>query len=273
MTKQPLPLPARQAALCKALDTVVLLGFPEWSIWDIPLVGHEIGLAYANDQNNRGLIEIVQGFTSNGSSGRPEKHTRPAQESVHELLADAFGAYTLGLAYACAALLLRLNPVYGEQPDYGRPRDIDRAQVIMTTLMVEAQKASMGGGTFTDAVELLRETWQAAVRAHAGPALEEKPVEEGWIQDLSQQAVDHFDSMFTIRPYDWPLRASSHSPEALHRSLPREPDIPALDAARMSSVIRPEPDASVADLVSRAAAAANAGEDVTAEGLLREVRR
>lgn len=33
LTKRSLPLPGRQAALGNALESVVLLGFPEWSIW------------------------------------------------------------------------------------------------------------------------------------------------------------------------------------------------------------------------------------------------
>jgi hypothetical protein len=207
VTKRSLPLPARQAALGNALDSVVLLGFPEWSIWGIPLVGHEVGLAYAQE-NDPGVVELIKRYVSpdpneNGAVGRTESY-------VQELLADAFATYSLGLAYACAAILLRLSPRHDEDADRTRPRDIERARMIKMTLNAESAAVPIRGGTFTDAVGLLSDTWDAAVRAHAAPADEQAalakaagpPPEHDWLDDFSADAVRHFESVMLIRPYN-----------------------------------------------------------------------
>jgi hypothetical protein len=216
VTQRSLPLPARQAALGNALDSVVLLGFPEWSIWGIPLVGHEVGLAYAKNQNDPDLVALIRRFVSEEepsveSSGEPpDSQVRYTEEYVLQLLADAFATYTLGLAYACAALLLRLSPRHDEPHDASRPRDIDRARVIMMTLLAGGETAPGVGGSFSDAVGHLRQIWEAAVRAHAGPAHEDAAMEEAqgpppyedWLDDFSAKAVEHFRGLITIRAYD-----------------------------------------------------------------------
>jgi hypothetical protein len=211
VTQRSLPLPARHAALGNALDSVVLLGFPEWSIWGIPLVGHEVGLAYAKDQYDRNLIALIKRFVPEEQPGEqsrgPEDRGHHNEEYVQQLLADAFATYTLGLSYACAALLLRLSPRHDEEPSPSRPRDIDRARVIMMTL----QTGGASGGTFSDVMGRLKEIWEAAVRAHAGPAQAAAAVEEAqgppphedWLDDFTREAVEHFRSLrITIRAYD-----------------------------------------------------------------------
>ncbi|MEV6492377.1 hypothetical protein AB0M20_27705 [Actinoplanes sp. NPDC051633] len=207
-TRRSLPLPARQAALGNALDSVVLLGFPEWSIWGIPLVGHEVGLAYVkNTRDNDDLVALIDRFAPPGEN--PPARTK---EHVEELLADAFATYTLGLSYACAALLLRLSPRHDEPADPDRPRDIDRARVIVLVLLAEGDTLPAQGASYSDAVGKLRQIWEAAVRAHASPDRTEQAAEEiqappaaadDWLDRLATAAVAHFSSQrYTVRSYD-----------------------------------------------------------------------
>jgi hypothetical protein len=211
VTQRSLPLPARQAALGNALDSVVLLGFPEWSIWGIPLVGHEVGLAYAKEQHDRGLSALIKRYLPDeqpaDESRGPEDEGSHNEEYIQQLLADAFATYTLGLSYACAALLLRLSPRHDEAPSPSQPRDIDRARVIMMTL----ETCGGSGGTFSDAMGSLKDIWEAAVRAHAGPAQAAEAVKEAqgppshadWLDDFTRDAVEHFRSLnITVRAYD-----------------------------------------------------------------------
>jgi hypothetical protein len=220
LTNRSLPLPGRQAALGNALESVVLLGFPEWSIWGIPLVGHEVGLAYIKERKDAKLGELINRFlpqrsaAEDGGSGGdllpPERVSAWNEELIEQLLADAFATYTMGLSYACAALLLRLSPRHDEPRHPDRPRDIDRARVIIMTLKAERPSAPAAGGTFTDWVSHLENLWMSAVVAHAAPgeavaARQEvkgpSPAED-WLDDLTSQAVNHFDGMTLIRPYN-----------------------------------------------------------------------
>ncbi len=231
VTRKPLPLPARQAALGSALDSVVLLGFPEWSIWGIPLVGHEVAHAYAKDRNHTAVKELVSQFTREPVEGDGGEIVDGRTENyVKELLADAFATYTLGLSYACAALLLRLSPRHDEPHDIDIPPDIERARVIMLTLNAGGDTSPQPGGSFTDDVAGLQDTWRNAVETHAGPAQAAAaaevsggpPPEVDWLDDFAIAAVAHFRQRRTIiRPYDderW--RASQAWLDALRDNTP-----------------------------------------------------
>lgn len=228
-----LPLPARQAALGNALESVVLLGFPEWSIWGIPLVAHEVGLACVKNRNDERLTGIVRKYV------RDDKNTpadeRRTVEYVHQLVADAFAAYTLGLAYGCAALLLRLNPNHDERGSHSDPRDIDRARVIRMAV----QSGQPGGGTFTDDLERLWAIWRNAVEVHAGAAraaaardeVQGPAPENDWLDDFSRDVVERFDDLVTVRRFDadrW--RGSEQWKEALVTGVPGPTWIPEDDA-------------------------------------------
>jgi hypothetical protein len=220
LTNRSLPLPGRQAALGNALDSVVLLGFPEWSIWGIPLVGHEVGLAYIKERKDAKLGELINRFLPQPSaaedigSGHDSRRAEPesswSEELIEQLLADAFATYTMGLSYACAALLLRLNPRHDEPNHQDRPRDIDRARVIIMTLKAKRPSAPAAGGTFTDWVSHLENLWVSAVVAYAAPGeagaarqeAEGPPPAEDRLDDLTRQAVNHFEDMTLIRPYN-----------------------------------------------------------------------
>lgn len=196
-----LPLPARQSALGCALDSVVMLGFPEWSIWGIPLVGHEIGLVYANDHNDDQLVRLIGKYTV--------KDVR-SEQYVRELVADTFATYTLGFAYACAALVLRLSPRHDQEPRVDAPTDIERARVIMLTLRAGGDTAPAAGGTYTDGIERLDEIWKGAVGERAGQDKADEaaaqavgpPAHLDWLDDFAADAVKTFRGLITIRPFD-----------------------------------------------------------------------
>ena len=141
-----LSVPARQAALGTIMKSVFKLGFPEWTIWGIPLVGHEVGLSIA--ENDKGVDSLVNS-TSFGIY-------RNRQRS---LFADIFATYTLGPAYACAAILLRFEPHHAAAPR-GDPSDIDRARLILDVLdRLDKDQVS----SYRETVAKLRNLWQEAV--------------------------------------------------------------------------------------------------------------
>lgn len=239
LIRRSLPLPAREAALGNVLDSVLLLGFPEWSIWGIPLVGHEVGLAYLRYKTDGELLDLAQKYVVDGSDDDHDDeqgggHAPPPRsaELVHHLIADAFATYTLGLGYASAALLLRLTPRHDEPRQRDWPRDIDRARVIMMTLRSPGANAPDAGGSFSDFVGILGNIWESALRGYAGPSnadLAQQEMagprpEEDWIDDLTREAVEHFSGLMPTLRYDnkrwqgseqWtgPLKTDGESPD------------------------------------------------------------
>ncbi|MER6958395.1 hypothetical protein [Streptomyces sp. NPDC000618] len=141
-----LALPSRRGTLRSALDYLVRLRFPEWTIWELPFVAHELGLSYnaheqpLNDLVNAGIVGHEPQF-------------------VCELFADAFATYTMGPAYACAATLLRFQP----QHDDHNPKtssDVERAVVIFELL---ACMDPTGHSEFSAVVYTIEKRWQQAM--------------------------------------------------------------------------------------------------------------
>jgi hypothetical protein len=205
-----LPLPARHAALGSALDSVVLIGFPEWSIWGVPLVCHEVGLRYAHDRNSEELVALIRHY-SDPETPLPGASATPTEAYVQDLIADAFATYTMGFSYACAAMLLRLSPRADEvRDDLTKPRDIDRARVIMMIMRSGPPSAPAEGGSFVDAAVRLQKVWEYAVRNYVEPpeaddAAKEAagpPTDQDWLDDFSRDAVKLFRNFPTIRPYN-----------------------------------------------------------------------
>jgi len=150
VTANALAVPARQAALSTIMKSVIKVGFPEWTVWGIPLVGHEVGLSIAeNDPGIKSHVE-QQGF----------KMSEALQKS---LFADIFATYTLGPAYACAAILLRLEPHHATV-EGSDPSDIDRGWLIFDVLDHLDRPGPWNDYTgqvssYSDTVGKLRELW------------------------------------------------------------------------------------------------------------------
>ncbi len=80
----------------KSQAMMLRLGFPEWTLWALPFVQNEFAHVY---------VAKKPGLTAGSASSR----------SV-TLLADALASMVTGPAYACAALLLRLDPAAVTEP-------------------------------------------------------------------------------------------------------------------------------------------------------------
>lgn len=196
ITRHYLPIPARQAALSNALESVVKLGFPEWSVWGVPLVAHEVGLALAlaRDLNQPGPIaELLDQWTNYAS-----------RERLAELFADIFAAYTVGPAYGCAVLLLRLHPHHDERPRDDEARDVDRAKLLLETL----KEGGDPGTGFRETVDRLKKMWNDSVITLAGPGQAAKakeavgPLDEnGWMDQYLEAVLGLLDRREVIERF------------------------------------------------------------------------
>ncbi|HEX6209074.1 MAG TPA: hypothetical protein VF058_12050 [Actinomycetota bacterium] len=109
-----LTIPAHHEALNMTLARIIRLGFPEWTVWTLPLTAHELG-------------HVLVAET--GDAFADVEDDRTAQVC----LADAYGTLVMGPAYACAAMLIRLNPLTAFHPEDDR-LTAKRAETVLRTL-------------------------------------------------------------------------------------------------------------------------------------------
>jgi hypothetical protein len=151
------------APLLETSTDVIRVRFPDWSIWNLPLLAHEFGHLVARD-----TPELRPGRFYEADPG-VDHTTRERQ--LEELFADVFATYTLGPAFAADAILLHLDPADAHLPRGDHPAHGERAAAILATL--RRMDAVAGSGAYSDVLEVLTRTWTAAVAACGGdPAAE-----------------------------------------------------------------------------------------------------
>jgi hypothetical protein len=94
-------IPASHERLDVSSARLIRIGFPEWSIWSLPLTAHEFGHVFA-DRHDRMRILV-------------ERQTTDVLEAseLRTWVADAFATAVMGPAYVWAAILLRVDPTSG----------------------------------------------------------------------------------------------------------------------------------------------------------------
>ncbi|HTF09521.1 MAG TPA: hypothetical protein VK659_15245 [Asanoa sp.] len=181
-------VPARPADLAGgagdySAGSLVMLWFPEWTIWDVPLFGHEAGLAWLRSS------PLAEGLLGPAAG--------PARRG---LVADAYGAYALGPAYACSVLLLRMRPGVA-----GEPSDVERAYVILGVL-----RALTGDGMSAAVVDLVAECWHGAV-AERGVAAVADPARRAELDAFVVAACATLRNITSFRGFDsaqWEVEAT-----------------------------------------------------------------
>jgi hypothetical protein len=140
---------------------IIRLQFPEFTIWSLPIVGHEFGhfvgrelrktLMEANHQFGEPFQQIVN------SEGKPEL-THRDESFLYEYFADLFATYALGPAFACASLFLVFKPGLdrdGEQ----HPSDVKRTYFILQALE-KMNKAEGIYDPYRGIIDRLQTVWQ-----------------------------------------------------------------------------------------------------------------
>jgi hypothetical protein len=146
-------IPVREEALNVTLAWIVRLGFPEWTIWALPLAAHELGHVVVR-QN----VDMQQYIGDHADGDRSELR------NLEVCMADAFAAYVMGPAYACCLLLTRLDPVgtFGGPPDVSRPElAARRAEVVLA--MLQHMSDGSRERPWDELVKRLRAEWNAAL--------------------------------------------------------------------------------------------------------------
>ena len=170
-------IPDQKEALKTTLARIIRMGFPEWSIWTLPLTAHEFGHVVASEK-----IEKISG-------NQFEAMSLP-KDNVEEYIADAFATYVMGPAYAYAAILMRFDPFLAcfdkWEWEYPSPSCAKRAFVILRILEKMQEKASRDDPaankeTYNDVITGLRKEWRAAL---IQAKLPENQVNKGELEQL-----------------------------------------------------------------------------------------
>jgi hypothetical protein len=147
----PLTIPSSHGAV--TLAKIIRMGFPEWTIWGLPLAAHELGLVAVS-------VDDTLGSYIDDQAGDDEELRRQMQVC----LADAFATCTMGPAYACAALLLRFNPRFAYEGRYDALDDDTLTQTFSTVLKTTLAQSSAGTSFDENIVASLNLSWKSALK-------------------------------------------------------------------------------------------------------------
>ena len=184
-----LTIPAQHEALQATLAKIVRLGFPEWTMWALPLAVHELGQVVVTTGE---FEEFV----------RQQAVTAEDRHRLQVCLADAFATNVMGPAYACAVILLRLDPWTAFAPDERLTEK--RARVVLATLEAMDQQGSRTEtGRFSDIRTTLEREWDEALRqVGISDSLGEQETEE--IQACVKQVSKTTPAYRALSPKVWP---------------------------------------------------------------------
>jgi hypothetical protein len=123
-------VPALPETMVKMMAHIIGLGFPEWTIWSLPFTAHELGhvMIIKHPASKQFIDNMAE------EQGVKQNRKKRVKNHLEELLADAFASYTLGPAYACAAVRLGFNPLAAHQDTDKCPAGVKRARVVFAIL-------------------------------------------------------------------------------------------------------------------------------------------
>jgi hypothetical protein len=183
-----LTIPARQEAVSMTLARIIRLGFPEWTIWALPLTAHEFGhvVASENDKVREWIKKESDKYLGISSIAKSliEYH-------LQEYVADAFAIYAMGPAYACAAILLRFDPVNAYTDSIEHPAHSKRTYLILNMLKEMQKHAPLDDPMpYRKIIENLEKEWNIALEQAGLMEISEDEVTEIEVQKRLNAILD-----------------------------------------------------------------------------------
>jgi hypothetical protein len=166
-------IPGKNPLFSPASD-MIHLRFPDWEIWDLPLMAHEFGhvTAFATPAFLTLLREKLDTITQ----GHPEAATwdedqakayiEKREQHIHEFFADAFAVYCQGPAFAYNVILLHFDPREAYLPRGSHPAHAERVEVILKVLEemnTQEKRDDYESGPYASVIERLRDWWSQAL--------------------------------------------------------------------------------------------------------------
>jgi hypothetical protein len=203
-------VPTRRMAAEPSLAQIIRLGFPEWTVWALPLGAHEFGHVVLADSDAL-VAEATQ-------------ETGITQSQIATYLADAFGAAVVGPAYACAAILLALDPciadekgreaVGADEPERTLQLSPDSRRVHVILEVLDLMDG--GHGTVSPVAGQLRDAWSSALDTFG------LSLDAAWDQPLQSLAKLMWNDL-QARAFQLPYRAGQFATVSQWKSLRAHP--------------------------------------------------
>ncbi len=155
---------------------MIRLRFPDWDIWNLPLLAHEFGHVTAlatpafRDLLARELAVATQGHpdAANWTETERQAYSSERERHLHEFFADSFAVYCLGPAFVYDVGLLQFNPVAAHFPRGDHPTHAERMIVILRVLERMNQEEAVDAydaGPYAAVLARMRDWWQEAMSA------------------------------------------------------------------------------------------------------------
>jgi hypothetical protein len=139
----PSVIPGGISTMMMKIQRFIRLRYPEWTIWALPSVAHELWRVSAREQFDDLLARSL------GSAGSMEDPT------MQQCISDAFATYIMGPAYALAAITLLFDPT--------RAQDDLRVHATVSMLRhMDDAKPDAFSESYRTVADDLESAWQAA---------------------------------------------------------------------------------------------------------------
>lgn len=172
---------------------LIRIGFPEWSVWSLPLTMYEIGHVFAEiNHKMRPIAEDARreaasaertacqqdGVATSEAELRVNLAGDSTVEQLRKWIADAYATARLGPGYVWAAMLLRADPTSDEHHR--------RLTVVLEVLdqVAAAYKGPVGADEFAAERTSIFDEWCAARTQVGAAAPEQSAVETELLTDL-----------------------------------------------------------------------------------------
>ena len=203
---------------------VIRVRFPDWSLWNLPLMAHEFGHVTALATPAFHRYKAAEAESLKGEARQRESH-------LDEYFADIFAVYTFGPAFACDAILAQFNPAQAFMPRGVHPSHDERARTILATLerINEAtQRGTWDDGIYGTVISQIRNAWEEAVKAclkpgESAPAAVASGATDRWARGLYRLIDTYYRFGAAYTPNRWKfaeelsdnLRGSALAPSAM----------------------------------------------------------
>jgi hypothetical protein len=189
--------------------SVIRVGFPDWSLWNLPLLAHEFGhvVTKQTPAYERLRWELARQAATSVDNAQKQATYETAQRHLEEYFCDIFATYCLGPAFVLQMALIQFKPLNAHRQSSSHPTPSERIEAVLA--MLGEMRHPTYGQVYQPVIELTQDAWQATISDH-GYLIEEPPDlpariarARTWGLALYQLVDEHFRLGAAYQPVQW----------------------------------------------------------------------